>query len=113
MDYATLIDEGSGPQGMSQEQTRSLYEICQQIGDTRAASGNRTLRWRKGMVVWNGVPSSPVLISMTIFVEIGVRLVRCFACNGSAPLLEKPAQRWHMAGPASPANTARPRVSWA
>lgn len=41
MDYTTLTMEGSGPQGLSQEQTRSLYEMCQQIGDQRAARGKQ------------------------------------------------------------------------
>lgn len=41
MDYSTLTVEGSGVRGLSQGQTRSLYEICQQIGDQRAARGKQ------------------------------------------------------------------------
>jgi len=41
MGYTTLSMEGSHWQELSQEQTHSLYEICQQIGDKRAARGKQ------------------------------------------------------------------------
>src|SRR5260221_3125923 len=39
MEYTTLTTEGSDVQALSQEQTHSLYEICKQIEDKRAARG--------------------------------------------------------------------------
>jgi predicted transposase YbfD/YdcC len=41
MEYITLNAPGSGSQELTQEQTHSLYEICQQIGDKRAARGKQ------------------------------------------------------------------------
>jgi hypothetical protein len=41
MEYTTLAVEGNEVQGWSQEQTHSLYAMCKQIGDKRAARGKR------------------------------------------------------------------------
>lgn len=41
MEYTTLPIEGSSAQELSQEQTHSLYTICKQIGDKRAARGKQ------------------------------------------------------------------------
>lgn len=41
MEYTTLTVEGNGVQELSPEQTQSLYEICQQIEDKRAARGKQ------------------------------------------------------------------------
>jgi DDE_Tnp_1-associated len=41
MDYTTLTAEENIEQDLSQEQTHSLYEICKQIADTRAARGKQ------------------------------------------------------------------------
>ena len=41
MDYTTLKIEQSSAQDLSQEQTHSLYEVCKQIKDTRAARGKQ------------------------------------------------------------------------
>jgi predicted transposase YbfD/YdcC len=41
MEYTTLAMEGKNVQELSQEQTRSLYMICKQIGDKRAARGKQ------------------------------------------------------------------------
>jgi predicted transposase YbfD/YdcC len=41
MEYTTLTVEGNSPQALNQEQTHSLYEICKQIKDKRAARGKQ------------------------------------------------------------------------
>jgi hypothetical protein len=41
MEYTTLTVEGNGVQELSPEQTQSLYEMCQQIEDKRAARGKQ------------------------------------------------------------------------
>ena len=41
MEYTTLRVEGSSGPGFSQEQSHSLYEMCKQIGDKRAARGKQ------------------------------------------------------------------------
>lgn len=39
MEYPTLTAEGGGMEELTQEQTHSLYEMCKQIEDKRAARG--------------------------------------------------------------------------
>lgn len=41
MEYTTLTVEGNGVHELSQEQTHSLYEVCKQIADKRAARGKQ------------------------------------------------------------------------
>jgi hypothetical protein len=41
MEYITLTLEESDTQRLSHEQTHSLYEVCKQIGDKRAARGKQ------------------------------------------------------------------------
>lgn len=41
MEYTTLTVEANGVQELSQEQTHSLYAVCRQIADKRAARGKR------------------------------------------------------------------------
>lgn len=41
MEYTTLTVEGTGEQGLSAAQSHSLYQICQQIEDKRAARGKQ------------------------------------------------------------------------
>ena len=41
MEYTTLSLEGSASPGLNQEQPSSLYKLCQQIEDHRAARGKQ------------------------------------------------------------------------
>ena len=41
MDYTTLIIKGNGESALSPKQSGSLYEICKQIEDKRAARGKQ------------------------------------------------------------------------